>query len=115
MRVNNKHKHFCKITFVLSLLLIFTIYGSLSYSWNKTFVVEEHDCDVMSAELASFFVIFGIPTKVVYGSSPDRQSRHCWLVLFDCIEFESTTLRIKLWDKNENYYKEDVIIKDLDK
>ncbi len=58
----------------------------------------------MSKVLGKFFKQIGVPVQEVHGSSKDGTGGHCWLLLFGCIEFESTTLTPKFLNKNSDKF-----------
>jgi hypothetical protein len=45
----------------------------------------------MSIDCGHFFKAIGVPVQMVHGSNGGK-SGHCWLLLWGCIEWESTAL-----------------------
>lgn len=91
---------------ILTVLLIILSYSITAYMWQNTYDKKNNNCKHMSYNLAKFFHTFGIPVKAVHGyrSNHSNSKAHCWLILFDTIEFESTSLSIHLFNDNDKFY-----------
>ena len=88
-------------------ITIFTCWEVASVLWRQNYDVNNCNCVDMSYAWGKFFKSIGIPVQMVYGSN--NLSAHCWLLLFGCIEFESTTLFPNFFDKNSDKYKINIV------
>lgn len=97
------------ISVLSSLFFVGGYYFYVSSVWNGLYDKKSFNCVDMSYVLGCYFKNIGIPTQMVYGHNPSNPVGHCWLLLFGCIEFESTTLYPVFWNKNCDRYHVDVV------
>jgi hypothetical protein len=118
LRINktkiNKKNGFL-LGFLLTIIVFLLIWVNVSMIWKARYDKDTFNCVDMSSSCGGFFKSIGIPVQMVYGSNPGTHKGHCWLLLFGCLEFESTTLFPRFFDKNCDRYNVDIIeeIKDI--
>jgi len=95
----------------IELLTICSCWVVASYLWRQKYDAINCNCVDMSYAWGSFFKSVGVPVQMVYGShyEPNHSSAHCWLLLFGNVEFESTTLLPRFWNKNSDYYEVNIM------
>jgi hypothetical protein len=76
---------------------------------------ENYNCVDMSYDIGRMFANAGIPAKMVYGChlvpNGTIQSAHCWLLLWDKIEFETYDLTFR---PVSDYYSAYLVYQDVD-
>lgn len=96
--------------FVILLLecLVFGCWIGVSINWNNLYDRENFNCREMSVVVGMFFKRMGIPVKILHGYGTKTIDNitigHAWLILFDWLEFESTTLKPQFVNKNSEKY-----------
>jgi hypothetical protein len=102
-RINKKNGFL--ICFLLIIIIFLLIWVNVSMAWRRQYDEKNFNCVDMSRVCGRFFKNLGIPVQIVHGVSKcDSSSGHCWLLLFGCIEFESTTLYPEFFNKNSDEY-----------
>ena len=109
IKLTRRQGRILKVLIALGICVV--CYISVSLWWNSKYDKENYNCVGMSYDVAKAFHSLGIPVKVVYGDpkNPNNLNHtvgHCWLVLFGCIEFESTCLTIHPFNDNAKHYSE---------
>lgn len=96
--------------FMVFTIIYLLIWGSLSFYQHIRYDITNYNCVDMSYDVGKVFETYSIPVKMMYGCHKNESGNitdcHCWLLLWDSIEFEATILMFK---KNSDYYSSDIV------